>query len=215
MNEKKLINKIVTPLGEILLDIEFINFNISDINYSTCCNINGKGYITGWYTDVFEAELLICRPKLNLPSHMKVDDCYSAMWRLKVKENSLKCKFCTRWVGNYRWTSGSANSGEGLDAQTWENEKTIITLGTQDGEKIMSRKQKEDKMPIKFDSDIDMYSFIQYENSGLSIEIDELIPNETCQVHFAVAWANKINNDISTWLAVDLNENDIIGEIVK
>lgn len=215
IDTKCLKNKFETPLGNIFLDIEVDKSKLSNMDYSICKHYNNDVYITGWYTDRLEAELLMCKPKINLPPDLIVEDCNVGIWRLKTKGNNQSCSFIAKWEDGYKWVDGGIDSGEGLEAQTWDNENFEITLGTQDEETLISREYNKYMIPLKFDTTINKEIAVIHKLNGIVIQNFGLLPNKIHQIHFAVAWAKKEPDNVSTWYAVDLEPTEILKELIE
>lgn len=199
---------IETPLGNIKFDMRIDGEGLP--THSTSFS-NGKGdYLTCWYSSLYDIELLICSPKLNLPEHLQVDGCRAAIWRVVLHEKEAACNFYAKWSDGFIWTSGGANSGEHLDAQTWENDKFEVSLGTQDGEMLQARVINNELMPAKLNSLVDPLALIRYMPNGLMVPLEQIFVDNICQIHFVVSWAHRKQDDVSTWFAVDLYHKDIL-----
>lgn len=202
-----------TPLGVIKFDIDFGNLNLSDLKVNRYYKLKGNDFIRGWYTDFFDAELLICKYTPRLPSHLHVEGCFVTVYRVKMKESNTGCKFTAKWDNDYTWIDGGGNSGEDLDAQTWFNSEIEVSIGTEDGENLIERSQLNKLMPTHFDGSIEPLSIVQYERDGLIVPIPRLVPGQTVQVHFATAWAIKKEYDVSTWFSIDVCAENVLKQI--
>ncbi|WP_142289538.1 hypothetical protein [Gottfriedia luciferensis] len=164
----------------------------------------------------FIAELVIGEPDYNIPNQMDVDKVYAGVWRIKPLINNLKCIFETKLIPkNTKGLVSGPNSGEGLDAITFEYEENQMTLGTEDGLTLINRSKKNDLMANQFSSfnHESPDAIIEYIEgyTGLSVQLDELDKNEISQIHFVVAWNKNIDeNDGSTWFTVDMSGDEIL-----
>lgn len=205
---------IETPLGKVNFNLKIGKTSLSMINTSCSYKDSSDNYLTGWYTNNFDAELLICRPSFTLPPGMEVENCLAAVWRILPFKQEKNCIFSAQWHEGYTWKDGGPDSGESLDAQTWYNDEYEISIGTQDGEMLKARSQLNDMMPTAFNDNIDPLALIKYTKRGLFVPIDNIFSNKICQVHFVVSWNRRKADDVSTWYAVDLNSTEILGGLL-
>ncbi|KQY84169.1 hypothetical protein ASD24_10330 [Paenibacillus sp. Root52] len=77
----------------------------------------------------------------------------------------------------------------------------------------MARRDRGDRIPksLNLNSDLEKYGFIISSDKGIEVPMTRIESQETCQVHFLTAWNRKIEEDISTWLAVDLLSKQILA----
>ncbi|MDQ0087628.1 hypothetical protein J2T12_001034 [Paenibacillus anaericanus] len=191
-----------TPLGNISLKL-FVE-EITYVPNKRFALPNG-GTLYGYYYDQFDAELVICKLKLNIPSHMVVDNSQAAVFRVKPNNTVHSCNFVAEWEKGYTWETFGSNSGQHLESVEYKNRLIRLHLGTQDGEELMYRKINGDLIPnsLELHSDLERFSFIEYINHGFRIPFNQILKDEICQVHFIVAWTKNIADDVSTWFAVD------------
>ena len=221
--------EIVTPLGTLTLDAEFDGILIGDLKPSATYQLERGGHLFSWTLDGFTAELLLCRPQFSLPAGMAVDDCWAGMWRLRTSVSGERPEFSCIWVhGSHRAAVGP-DSGEGLDAQSWEDGPTRVTIGTVDAE-LMARYASDGLLPPRW-ADLLGWSFgstmpdpgtgkidpVVYQENGFRIILPILEAGEKCQVQFVVAWSSRSDeiaeawaNDRSTWRAVDRRPDDMM-----
>ncbi|QVL31212.1 hypothetical protein KIH39_20535 [Telmatocola sphagniphila] len=169
-----------TPLGRIDLFLEANGIELKPS--SVFCADETTIFI--WPEDV-GAELILFRPILSLPKGMSVTDAYAAILRLTptnhLIEGSLPTRrskvFRCRWDEKSKWTEVGPEIGENLDAQSWTDGKTKVTVGLPDYETDTT-----------------------YRRDGFEVAI-----KQKSQLHFVCAWSPDITDDISTWFAVDYN----------
>ncbi|MFD4707397.1 hypothetical protein ACFWM3_21460 [Gottfriedia sp. NPDC058432] len=210
--------EILTPLGLVLLEL-----NIDDKRYnnlteiSECFTLYNGGTLLCYNHQHFIAELVICEPDYKIPNHMKVEKVNAGIWRIKPLVKSLKCKFDTKLIPiNFKETVCGSNSGENLDAITFEYKEFNMTIGTQDGNKLLNRFHEKDMMANKFNRLEQEFpdNIIQYNKdyTGLSVPLTSLEINEVTQIHFVIAWNYALDEfDCSTWFAVDLSSEEILS----
>lgn len=217
--------EIVTPLGVLAFDAEFDGIIIGDLKTSSSYCLERSGYLLNWTIDGVVAELLLCRPRFTLPEGMSVTDCWAGMWRLRATTAATgpdECpEFSCRWEPGYQWTEGSPETGEGLDAQTWENVQTKVTVGTTDCEWLSGHAQQgilphrwADMLGWNYGETTGKIDPITYLKDGIQVILPELNMGEMCQVQFVVAWSLSTGDeqaDVSTWYAADQRPEDILA----
>ena len=70
---------IQTPLGTVQLGLEVERERLVGDNATQMFSVGDGGRLWVWRRPSMLAELLVCRPTLNLPSNLTVDDCWSAI----------------------------------------------------------------------------------------------------------------------------------------
>ena len=221
--------EIITPLGTLSLDAEFDGIVIGDLKPSSAYRLEAGGLLFNWTLDGMVAELLLCRPRSLLAEHMAVTNCWAGIWRLRATVSTFpgeRPEFSCCWEPGYQWTEGGPYSGEGLDAQTWEDSQTMVTLGTIDCEWLSGQAERglhpsrwADLLGASYggiipDTRNGRIDPIVYEKDGFRIVLPELNADETCQVQFVAAWAPKTDDemiDASTWYAADQRPEDILS----
>lgn len=139
-------------------------------------------------------------------------------WIIRVlKTNDLSEKFsmeCSLNPNNEKVTA-DIDPGESLDSLWIENEWDVVSIGTEDGEMMKFRAEKEDWMPIRFKEKLGYqsnaeFSFTTYTNFGLKTNVPVLNNGEKIYFHYLIATNKKKKSnyspeedDISTHLAVD------------
>jgi hypothetical protein len=122
--------------------------------------LESNGYILRWSNEDVEVELLINKPNISLPEKYSVSGCIAALWRIKAKRNLENIRFNALWKDGYKWTNQGVESGEHLDAITWDDEKTKATLGIQDGEVIASRIKNNLMMPVELNKNVELIGLV-------------------------------------------------------
>lgn len=198
-------NQIETPLGDIHFAVQSDSIDITTMSECKTRLLNGKA-IYRWENNSFEAEFLSYKPTNNIPDGMAVDNCIAVAWRLRAKKTiDAPVEFKCSWNKNYSWNDYGANSGEYLDAQTWEDGIHYVTIGTEDGEYLSIRSKMDRMIPRSLKSkDIDL-GLVQYNELGLSVPIPSIEENETCHIQFVVSWGK---SEIATWYAVGITTDE-------
>jgi len=173
--------KIDTPLGEV----EFIvSSGNGDLSYSLS---------TGSLYPV-------------LPDGMAISECHGVLLNVSAVEDIEALLFESKLLQKL-YLEYSPESGEGLDAQSWQNENNILMIGTEDQEYLSSR------LSLNFSPD--NYS-IKYDADGLIIQLPRLKKGNIASFHFVVAW-NQLPEpqDCSCWYAVDYNHSLLQENLAK
>jgi hypothetical protein len=167
--------------------------------------------ILRWETSTFEAEFI--RVRLAVPAILegRIDDSWAGIWRVRARGAVSACTFSCRWEEGFAWTAGGADSGEGLDAQTFTDGRTQVTIGTEDREEVAKRARNKEWMPPRLEPQ-DPDPFAEYLADGFQIAIPNLLRGERCQVQFLVAWSPD-DGDVGLWLAVDRTYQEILSDI--
>ncbi len=129
-----------------------------------------------------------------LPSGMAVD--LVAAYRIALKLSEPVHSFSFDITIPACQAPGDTNSGEGLDAQSWDLDEARLMLGTEDGDALRRR------MPW-LPSDEQSYP-IDYLSNGFRISIPYIAPNNNVGFHFVLAYNQVDRGDDSEWFAVDV-----------
>lgn len=206
-----LLPSISTPLGTI----EFLLFVSNEYYFPTqCSRLKQGGFFYQYRYETFDCELVICKPKLDFASQQAVEECWGAVFRIKPHRNHSvdTCRFSACWQEGHRWEDYGFNTGEDLEAIEYENKNYRLHLGTQDIPLLMARRDQGDMIPksLILNTDCEKYGFITSSDQGIEVPMTTMDSKETCQIHFVIAWNRKIEEDVSTWLAVDLTSKQIL-----
>lgn len=158
--------------------------------------------LSRWTCSHADAELLVHEITPSLPPEMRVDGCVAAVWRVRAHVDIVaflaECQF-----DPIAEPDGGPTSGEGLDAQTWRVGPDVISVGTEDGEMLSIRAERNALMPSRLQHDLGLTTVIST-SRGLRIPFSSLRASETLQVHFVVSWVRTEDDERSaTWFAVD------------
>ena len=167
--------KIETPLGEL-------KFSFS---------VAGNKYLESTRDFVLLSETY----SPQLPEGMSVLGCAAVVLRINTSKIVSEITFQCSWVANHNFEC-SIETGEGLEAQAWENEEYTVMIGTED-EESLSRILPEGAI-LSCDSDL-----VEYSDSGMSINASQVYAGSELYLHFIVSW-NKLpeSEDSSCWYAV-------------
>lgn len=208
----KLLNrKFQTPLGDVICELKCTHNKYSVLsevtnNFTTSITIRTASSIITVNDFKIPSNLILKQPILNTNGWTyqieKLND--------DVEDLIISC----RLIPKYNDLEFDIATGENLDAIEASNEEFILHIGTEDGQTLRHRSLNNDWMPIRFAEDLIntklLYGLI---NDGFETIIPNLNANEKLYIHFLCAIGNKIENNISTWIAVDQDKNDLEANI--
>ena len=132
--------------------------------------------------------------KPTLPDGMAVD--LVAAYRIAFVSDAAIHNFSFDFTLTQYSTKGDANSGECLDAQSWEIGDGLLMFGTEDGDALQAR------MPW-LTIHGDAYP-VEYLPNGFRIVIPYVAPNAAVGFHFVLAYNSVDKGCDSEWFAVDV-----------
>lgn len=202
--------KFQTPLGELFFDCELVNTSIMNVTPIKIEGINSSPIIASWSFDSCYIEFLRSAFIPKLLKGMQVDQCFCGIWRVKAfKEMNFNFKCYLNKKNNS--LQGSPEPGQGLIAQSFEDNGIKLTIGTENEEEIQNRAKINNWLPTHFQSEIES-DHIQYLLNGLKVTLPPLMKTEQAQIHFTVAWNSLRNPEVSTWYAVDQSIQTILKQ---
>jgi hypothetical protein len=159
---------------------------------------------------ILEAMLVAFSPDGSMSSSEL--SCQALVVRVKALNSRINIRFTLNWLPGHRWIEGFPESGEGLEARTWVNEQWKVTIGTEDREYLTARAKTGMWMSQKFAAAIEATTeeIVQMTLDSISINLPEISDGQCCQVHFVIASNQRIEEDISTWLAVDQQPSQLL-----
>jgi hypothetical protein len=134
------------------------------------------------------------------------------LWRIQkltdtIDQIELYCKLSAKRNAGVNFDSAS---GESLDAIAAYNEDWILHLGTEDGESLHNRATKNDGIPMRFKDDLDIQqSFTTVKRTGFKTAVPYLNKGENFHIHYLMAYGKRDENNVDTWLAVDVPKRKI------
>ncbi len=116
------------------------------------------------------------------------------------------------------------DGGENLDAILIENKTHFLSIGTEDGEMLKRRAEKNDYMPTRFAEQLGYhskkYSFTEYLDLGFKTIVPELRKDEKLYFHYLIATnsgkkstENTDEDGLSTHFAVDFSKRTLIDKL--
>ena len=206
--------EIVTPLGTVTSCATVDGFTLTSRNSTHFYSLESGGLAARWELSNGVAELIMAQPSLIPQYREQITDCWAVLWRFKVLSPIEKLVFKSVWLEKYDWHKGMApNSGQWLDARTWDDGEFEVSLATEGDDALFARSKANKWLPLRYMQESEDYEFlalVRYLEEGMVVDFGKVSVNETFQAHFAVAWAPYNENSVGTWLAVDLNAAEII-----
>ncbi len=199
-------HEISTPLG-VLAPRVFVND--TEVAATPCDRAYScrerDAIILQWVRAECVVEILIVPyPLLDMPTIHAT----CAIIRIKVLSANVLVNLAISWRPGYCWrTFDSAQSGERLEACTWENSDWKVTVGTEDNEQLGGRSHQGEYMPRRLSIALHKdYKMVGISRQGVEINLPLLHTGELVQVQFSIATGpnkGEEDEDIDTWLAVD------------
>lgn len=202
---------IETPLGRVESHV-LVNDSIvtSDIRQPYALTTTGR--TVQWQFPVCNIELIVTRPALIQTYWTRITDCWAYLWRVQVNEpfDSLEFVSILRMLEPL---SGGPDPGEHLAAQTWDSQHYTISLGTEGGDALYNRAQRNDWLPQRYLAQATEWyelPFVEYLPDGLSIKLTCLEAQDLVQAQFVTAWAPEDAESAAAWSVVDLDTRHIL-----
>jgi len=191
--------KFETKLGIIECELMSDKSDLISIGKEKYENGNSDKY----QTEGHHIELIECQVR----THEVVKDSKGWLFRItkiNQKPETLKIK-CQLKNPNEDIEFDTA-SGEHLDAIEGYNQEWQLHIGTEDGEVMYARAEKNDWFPERLRHKVNFYeSITQYleGNRGFQTEIPKLEEKEKIYIHYLTAIDLKDDRNINCWNAVD------------
>jgi hypothetical protein len=205
---------VTTPLGIVGSTATIDQTQLLLENAGATYRLPADGAAARWMLPQCLAEVISCRPALFANYWNQITDCWAFLWRMQVYEALSQVRFSAQFMPSAASIDGGSNSGEHLDAQTWDDGTTELSLGTADGQALLYRAKADEWFPKRYAAqamDWDILPVVDYVPYGLRVHIKDVAPGDRFQIHFAVAWALFDPESVGTWLAVDLTDQQIIA----
>ena len=174
-------------LQKLKTALSILNTPLGKISFSVL--VDGDAY-TG--TSALVEDFLVSP---NLPIDMSVGSCSAVLLKAQFPTTIRELKFICRW--EHAVPYGDRNSGEGLDAQSWDDENHIVMIGTEDADFLGARRPD---LKIRVEDEP-----IEYLTNGFVISLSQIPAHKPISLHYVVA-TNPIPEpaDDSVWFAVDI-----------
>lgn len=148
-----------------------------------------------------EIELRVVEPEPHLPPGMSVRRVRVVLLLASSPTGfetlEYRCGFVTD-------IEGGPESGEYLDAQSFEGERDVVVVGTEDGEALQAR------MPW-LQCQGHPLALVQYQKAGFMVPLTKIPPGVKIGLHYVVAEnSNPEPVACSAWFAVDMPHAQIL-----
>jgi hypothetical protein len=142
----------------------------------------------------------MCKPKGYLPPKMSVKQLDGCVLKCTPSVDIENLEFECIW--KKPCSEGSPETGECLDAQSWEDHNSIVMIGCEDFDTLNRR------LP---DSELSMDTWPVFPKFGMKIVIPKVKANVELSLHFIVA-SNSLPElqDCSCWFAVDIDHEKVL-----
>jgi hypothetical protein len=140
----------------------------------------------------------------EIPPGMSVLACYGVVLQIGSPNTVSDLKFKAILKPSSEINVGAA-TGEGLEAQDWDNQRSVMLVGTEDLEYLKARLHHSIVLPD---------NPFTYSAKSLSIHIAEIPAGVSVSLHFVVAW-NDLPETVesSCWFAVDQSHTSILSAV--
>lgn len=170
-----------------------------------------------WSQPSLRVELALLRFDPELPDGMQIDRGWLGVFRLQASRRVALPRLSCTLAGDVRGFTGGGDSGELLDAQTWDDGQTSVSIGTEDADALCRRARHARRLPPSWvehlcpffekpESARHLRYPVVYLQHGVAIDLPPLPAGDRCEVHLAAALRPKTtDDDASTWYAVDID----------
>jgi hypothetical protein len=150
---------------------------------------------------VYEVEFRVVELEPSLPPGMSVRRVRAILLLACSHTGFERLDYGCRFVTGIE---GGPESGEHLDAQSWEGEHDVVVVGTEDGEALSGR------MPWLHIQG-DPLALVQYRDDGLNVPLKRIPAGVTIGLHYVVAENdNPEPLECSAWYAVDVPHEQLL-----
>ncbi len=135
---------------------------------------------------------------------MSVEKCIAVVFQCVLTTNISSINFSCTWINLKE--KGYGCSGECLDAWEWEHNKTLVIIGTEDEECLVSRLKIKPSLAEDYPVTMD--------NNTINICLKDIPQNKPLSLHYVIAW-NSLPEKVepSCWYAVDIPHEKLIKQI--
>ena len=136
----------------------------------------------------------------EIPAGMSVEKCHAILLRIEGCSSPCSAKFAATLSTS---ATGSACTGEALEAIEWDKSNSLVVVGTEDANALIAR------MPW-IELDIDS-SIAIYTPKRLEIDIGDVTHPKPVSFHFIIA-ENSLPEpqDASAWFSVDIPHEQVL-----
>lgn len=211
---------IVTPLGAVGSSVVVNGERATLEEDGHFYSLAAGGFAACWKTQFGIAEVVVARPPHLQLFGQQITDCWAFVWRFMVLRKVETLGFESSWAADYGWTEGDGlEPGQYLDAQSWYDDKSKVSIGTADNECLWHCSNDTNGLPRRYSCEetnpTRYLNIVQYTDSGFCLNFGEAFPNEMFQVHFQVAWSPYSKEALGTWFALSSDPREIVNSVAK
>lgn len=107
---------------------------------------------------------------------------------------------------------GGADSGERLDAMTFESPAGLMSFGGPDSELLHAYAREGTHLPKRWETVLSNESHVDYEPAGLVWRLPDLARGESLTLCVVVAWSEPASAP-GTWFAVDMPADQVLQQL--
>ena len=151
-------------------------------------------------------ELLFCPLMSEFAPGRSVDECWGCVLRVLSKVDSVGLLYRAAWAEEVPLLDGGGNCGEHMEAQTWNDGVTEVSLGTPDEEGLVGQVGWE--LPQRWGDPLRAPGAWGRHVFGVGCRGIQIVPpllrrGEACELYFKLAWCRCQKKSEETWFAVD------------
>ena len=146
-------------------------------------------------------ELTVANLPPDLPPGMKVESLRVVVLSATSSTGFLKLGFQVHLEAN---VEAYSETGEHLNARSWEENGRLVTIGTEDGEALSGR------LPWLASGE-EPFNIVEHQVDGLCVSLGTIPPNTPLSLHFAIA-ENPCPEpqECSAWFAVEIPHHRVL-----
>ena len=161
-----------------------------------------------------EYDIIGFTPDHKIPNKMSVLSRHAVLLKVRALSRVSEVSFLAKWNPSIAIEPG-VESGEYLEAQSWENKDYMVMIGTEDKEIFEHRRKEKINFPFVSEGELELKSIV-YSTEGFEIKLKNIPEKSRFSLQFLVA-CNQIPEPISgsCWFAVDIPHSEILYSFEK
>jgi len=201
MNNNLIIKKFETPIGEVECKLETSTDNCELIATNNYENGTSETFKIGGY----KIELVEFKIRQPLYNGETILDSQGWIWRIdKIEDSNIKLNLSCQLINYPNDIEFDTAHGEHLCAIEAYNENWNLHIGTEDGEIMNERAERNDRFPTRLQELVNFYESIsQTKKNSIETIVPNLEVNESLHIHYLTAYDKPKIDSANTWFAVD------------